>query len=238
MSQGTLAAALDAFRAEWIAAAPVGRAALYDAKVRELQDSGILDRALGVGDLAPDFALSEADGRDFRLSRALRSGPVVLTFYRGGWCPYCNIQLRAYQRFLPEITRLGARLAAVSPQLPGKSLATAEANGLGFTVASDGGNRIAKAFGLAYPLAEELRRVLAENGKALPDVNGDDSWELPVPATFVIAPDRRIHLSYVEADYRKRLEPDEIVAALADLAAARRQHRAKLAGPATAGVIA
>ena len=120
----------------------------------------------------------------------LQSGPAVVTFYRGGWCPYCNIQLRAYQAVLPDITELGARLVAISPQLPDGSLSTAEANELTFDVLSDLGNDVARRFGLVWSLAEELRAALRSNNKALPDINGDDSWELPVPATYVDRPRR------------------------------------------------
>jgi peroxiredoxin len=143
----------------------------------------------------------------------------VLTFYRGGWCPYCNIQLRAYQAALPQMTALGARLVAISPQLPEQSLVTAQADELTFDVLSDVGNDVARRFGLVYALPEELRVALRANNKALPGINGDDSWELPVPATYVIGQDGRIRLAYIEVDYRKRLAPEAIVAALQSLQA-------------------
>jgi peroxiredoxin len=141
----------------------------------------------------------------------------VLTFYRGGWCPYCNIQLRAYQAVLPQIAALGARLVAISPQLPEQSLATAQTDELTFDVLSDVGNHAARRFGLVYALPEELRAALRSNNKALPGINGDESWELPVPATYVIAPNGRIALAYIEVDYRKRLGPDAILDALRSL---------------------
>ena len=139
---------------------------------------------------------------------------MVVTFYRGGWCPYCNIQLRAYEAILPQIMALGASLIAISPQLPDGSLDTAETNALTFEVLSDVGNQVARSFGLVYALPEELRAAMRSNNKVLPTLNGDDSWELPVPATFVIAADKRIVLASIEVDYRKRLEPDEILSAL------------------------
>jgi len=140
------------------------------------------------------------------LSDLLRSGPVILTFYRGGWCLYCNIQRRAYQSVLPQIAALGGRLVAISPLRPDRSLSTAEANALTFDVLSDVGNRTARSFGLVYALLEELRQVFRSNNKALSEINGDESWELPVPATYVIAPDRRVALVYIDIDYRNRLE--------------------------------
>ena len=114
----------------------------------------------------------------------------MVTFYRGGWCPYCNVQLRAYQQVLGEITRLGAKLVAISPQLPNGSMSTAEVNRLSFNVLDDIGNRVARSFGLVYSLPQELRAALTYNDKTLPSINGDNSWELP--ATYVVAPDRKI----------------------------------------------
>jgi len=154
------------------------------------------------------------------LSKALSDGPVVVTFYRGSWCPYCNLQLRAYQRALPEITALGGRLMAISAQLPDKSLSTVEQNALEFDALSDVGNRVARSFGLVYALPDELRAVLISNNKALPMFNGDDSWELPVPATYVIGRNGRVVLASVQIDYRQRLAPEEIVAALQNIQSA------------------
>jgi peroxiredoxin len=208
---------LDAFKAEFARTAPAGRPALYDAKIEELRASFALERAIGLDDQAPDFTLPNPQGRTVSLSELLRAGPAVVTFYRGGWCPYCNIQLRAYQGVQPEMTALGARLLAISPQLPDGSLSTAEANALTFDVLSDVGNDVARRYGLVWSLPEELRAALRSSNKALPGINGDDSWELPVPATYVIARDGRIVLAAIEVDYRKRLEPDVILAALRTL---------------------
>src|ERR1700722_13569852 len=198
----TLKQELADFRAEFERTAPPGRAALYDAKVEELRASFPLDQALAVGDEAPDFSLPDAQGRRVFLADLLRDGPAVVTFYRGGWCPYCNIQLRAYQRALPEIAGLGGQILAISPQLPDGSLSVSEKNALEFDVLGDAGNVVGRSFGLVYALPEELRAVLRLNGKALPGINGDESWELPVPATFVIGQDRRVALAYVDIDYR------------------------------------
>ena len=205
---------LDAFRAEFIRNAPPGRVELYDAKVNELRSHFPIQAALKVGDRAPDFALPDVFGLPVSLAQRLAEGPTVVTFYRGGWCPYCNIQLRWYQQSLPEIAGLGGKIIAISPQLPDGSLAMAEANKLEFDVLSDVGNGVARSFGLVYALADELRAALQSNDKALPRINGDDSWELPVPATYVIASDRRIALAAVQVDYRQRLAPEAIIAAL------------------------
>ena len=208
---------LAAFKAEFARTAPTGRAALYEAKIEELRAEFASESAIGVDDPAPDFALPNATAKSVVLKDLLRSGPVVLTFYRGGWCPYCNIQLRAYQGVLPEITGLGGRLVAISPQLPDNSLDTVNKNALTFDVLSDVGNKVARQYGLVYALPEEIRSALRSNNKPLPSINGDESWELPVPATFVVASDQHVALAYIEVDYRKRLEPEALLTCLKSL---------------------
>jgi peroxiredoxin len=208
---------LAAFKAEFVRTAPATRVALYEAKVEELRATFAVEATAKAGDQAPGFELPDARGGQVSLSSLLRHGPAVVTFYRGGWCPYCNLQLRAYQAILPEIAALGARLVAISPQLPDGSLSTAEADKLTFAVLSDVGNRVAKRYRLVYALPNELREALRANNKALPEINGDESWELPVPATYVIAPDGRIRLAHVDVDYRRRLEPEAILACLNSL---------------------
>jgi peroxiredoxin len=209
---------LAAFKAEFSRTAPAGRAALYEAKIEELRADFASEKAVSVDEIAPNFTLPDAAGKSVTLNDLLRSGPVVLTFYRGGWCPYCNIQLRAYQSVLPRIAALGGRLVAVSPQLPDNSLDTVTKNALTFDVLSDVGNKVARSYGLVYSLADEIRSALRSNNKALPSINGDESWELPVPATYVIARDRRVALAYIEVDYRKRLEPEALLTCLRSLA--------------------
>jgi len=194
----TLKFELDTFRAEFMGKAP---AQIRDAMTRadlELGSSGILDRALKAGDRAPDFTLPNARGGDLSLTNTLARGPVVLSFYRGGWCPYCNLELRALQQALPDIERLGATLVAVSPQTPDESLSTAEKNDLAYPVLSDVNSRTALAYGIAFDLAKELRPIYARFGHALPDRNGDESWTLPIPATFIIDRDGTIVLAYVD----------------------------------------
>ena len=208
---------LASFKAEFSRTAPAGRAALYEVKIEELRADFALASAVGVDEAAPDFALPNAAGKSIVLKELLRSGPVILTFYRGGWCPYCNIQLRAYQSVLPQISASGARLVAISPQLPDNSLDTANKNALTFDVLSDVRNEVARSYGLVYSLPEEIRAALRSNNKALPSINGDQSWELPVPATYVIARDQHVALAYIEVDYRKRLEPEALLTCLKSL---------------------
>jgi len=210
----TLSEQLAAFKSEFAKSAPEGRVALYEAKIAELAADFARREPVGVGQGAPDFTMPNARGGTVTLSDLLREGPVVLTFYRGGWCPYCNLQLRAYQEFLPDFQALGARLVAVSPQNPDNSLSTAEANALSFEVLSDVGNHVARDYGLAYTLPVELQEALTSVNKILPEINGDGGWDLPVPATFVIDADGRIALAHLDIDYRERLDPEAILAAL------------------------
>lgn len=213
----SLARQLDELREQFSRTAPEGRVALYEGKIAAMRASFPLEQVRRTGDKAPDFSLPDAKGRQRSLSSLLGQGPVVLTFYRGGWCPYCNLQLRAYHEALADIQGLGAQLVAVSPQSPDASLSTAEKNALAFDVLSDTGNHVARGFGLSYTLPEELQAVLTANAKALPDFNGDDSWELPLTATYVIAKDGTIAFDFLDVDYRKRLGTEEILAALRGL---------------------
>jgi peroxiredoxin len=208
---------LDAFRAVFMTKAPPEvRAAMTRADM-ELAASGVAQCAVKAGDRAPDFRLPDARGRQIRLQELRAKGPVVVSFYRGGWCPYCNLELRALQSELPAIKKLGAELVAISPQTPDESLSTAEKNDLAFAVLSDVGSATAKAYGIAYDLAEELRPIYTRSGHALPDKNGVDSWVLPIPATYVIDTNGTIVLAFIDVDYRNRLEPAEIVAAVESL---------------------
>jgi peroxiredoxin len=175
--------------------------------------------ALAGGDRAPDFELQNAAGRAVRLSELLTRGPVVLTFYRGAWCPYCNAQLRGLQQALPEIEALGASLVAVSPQLPDGSLELIDEHALTFEVLSDVESRVASEYGILFTLAPVDRALMLQVGTDLPTVNDDESWVLPAPATFVIAGDGTIRHARVDADFTQRPEPAEIVRALQTLAA-------------------
>lgn len=213
----TLSDQLDEIKAQFLRDNSEERAKLYEGKIEELRTSFVLDAAIGKGETAPDFTLPNVNGSGVALSGLLQSGPVVVAFYRGGWCPYCNVQLRSYQSILPQIEAHGARLVAISPQLPDDSLSTAQKNELRFDVLSDAGNSVARSYGLVFPLANELREIMKAKGKALSDINGDDSWELPVPATYVIDTHGKVALAYVEVDYRRRLHPGDILACLSAL---------------------
>ncbi|MEV5387979.1 peroxiredoxin-like family protein [Streptomyces sp. NPDC052721] len=181
---------------------------------QELADSGQADRALTVGDRAPRFRLPSATGRTVALDDLLATGPVVLTFYRGAWCPYCNIALRALQQHHAEITARGARLVAVSPQIPDESLSLTEKHGLAFDVLSDIGSDTAKQYGLAFDLPDDLAAVYDRLGFDLQRVNDGHPRTLPLPATYVIDRAGTIRWAFVNSDYTSRAEPADIIAAL------------------------
>jgi peroxiredoxin len=160
----------------------------------------------------------DAHGKPVRLKTLLAKGPVVISFYRGGWCPYCNIELRGLQRALPEINRYGATLVAISPQLPDNSLSTEEKNKLTFPVLSDVGNIVASRFGIVFRLPDELLETYKAFNHELLVVNGEDgATELPIPATFVLDKSGTVQLAFVEEDYTKRLDPDTILDTLRSL---------------------
>lgn len=184
----------------------------------ELHAPGRFPQRLKVGDAAPLFTLPDAHGQPVRLDTLLARGPVVMSFYRGAWCPFCNLELRALQKALPEMQAAGATLVAVSPELPDHSLPMVEREGLSFPVLTDLGNAVAKQFGIVFPLEGEIRRISLEVFQVdLPKFNGDQSWDLPVPATFVIAPDRTIRMAFFDPEFRHRVEPQAVLDALVAL---------------------
>lgn len=182
--------------------------------IADLKKAGILEQTLKVGDRIPQFALPDASGDRFDLQTALAKGPVVISFYRGGWCPYCSLELKALQQALPQIEAAGANLIAVSPETPDHALSTQEKQELSFTVLSDIGNNIARQFGIVFQLPAALRPIYQSFGIDIPAHNSDQSFELPVPATYVVAPNRKIIYAFADIDYTKRAEPDDVVAAL------------------------
>lgn len=192
---------------------------------READALGKRDFASGarkVGDRAPRFTLRDPRGREVSLEALLELGPVVVTFYRGAWCPYCNLQLSVYQDALPELTRRGATLVAISPQTPDNSLTVEEKNALRFPVLSDPHNEVARAYGLVFRVDPSAVPTYVTVGSDLAKFNGDDRWELPAPGTFVLDRQGVIALAHVDGDYRKRLEPRAVLDALDALSDARR----------------
>ena len=176
--------------------------------------TGIAARALRIGTQAPDVTLPDASDKPVRLSDVWRRGPLVVVFYRGGWCTYCNLQLREWRQYTDALARLDASLLAISPQLPEHSMRTAQDNGLGFTVLSDCALDAANGFGLAYTLHPDVVDYYGSVGTDIPVLNGNGLWVLPVPATYVIDHTGAIRFASIEEDVRERTQPREVIAAI------------------------
>jgi len=209
-------------RVELAAQAAKGRAkrppevtALFERGIDMVRALGVADMALGYGATAPDFTLPSADGTAVRLADLLATGPVVLTFYRGGWCPYCNLELRAYAERAEAFTAAGVHVVAISPQTPDASLTLVERAELPFVVLSDVGNVVASGFGLVHPIPQELNNVYVANGFDLAGDNAQDpaNLSLPLPATYIIDGGGTIRFASVSADYTERADPDGVLAA-------------------------
>jgi peroxiredoxin len=205
---------LNAFQAAWKQRAGSEFAAIIAADNEALLRSGLVERALPAGAKFPDLTLANPRDGQTRIYDVLALGPLVVTFYRGGWCPYCNLELRAYQSALTDIRALGAELIAISPEAPHHTLSTAEKNDLKFEILSDVNGALEDAFGIRFELSDPIVALYKRFGHDLPARNGDGRWSLPVPATYVVDRDGRIVLAFVDPDYRRRLEPAAAIAAL------------------------
>jgi peroxiredoxin len=179
--------------------------------IKEQQQSDI-DFGLKEGAKAPNFTLTNPLDEQITLYDELAQGPVILTFYRGSWCPFCNIQLRAYQQFLPEIEKLGGRLIAVSPQSPDNSLSQKEKEELTFQVLSDPNGVVTESYNLLFELPDYLQHTYKNKlGRDFAEFNNTDRWILPVPATFIIDKEGFVRRTHVDPDFMKRMEPEEII---------------------------
>lgn len=193
---------------------PADRLVIIERAVEALRASGISAAALQAGATAPAFELPDGDGMVWRSQDLSRSGPLIVLFYRGRWCAYCNAQLVAMQQVHNEIAAKGASLVAISPQTLKHTYMTRDMHGLRFPVLSDFGNEVARQFGLVYRIAPELQRVYESIMTRLPGYNGDQSWELPLAATYIIAADGKIIFARIETDWRSRAEPEQILSML------------------------
>jgi peroxiredoxin len=179
---------------------------------KKLQDQLISKNALKVGDISKEFKLPNAIGKDVSLSSAIENNDfVIVSFYRGVWCSYCNLELKALQKRNEEFKALGAQLIAISPQSPDASMTTKEKNELEFEVLSDHNNIIAKEYGLVFSLAEELRPIYKSFNIDIPANNDEESYEIPMPATYLINKNNEIIFSFIDEDYTKRCEPQDII---------------------------
>jgi len=195
---------------------PAERLAVVDLAAAQLSHSGLADNALRIGDHAPTFELPDGDGMLWRSEDLLRGGPLAVVFFRGRWCAYCNAQLNALQEIHSQIAEAGASLVAISPQTQKHSYMTRDMHKLRFPVLSDAGNQVARKFGLVYRLSPEMQSIYESIMTKLPGYNGDQSWDLPLAATYVVQPDGRILWARVDADWRKRPEPGELLQVVTD----------------------
>ncbi len=213
----TLAEELEAFAAKGRATHSAERKAIYAKAAESIAASGILEKALRVGDQAPRFELPDASGQVVRLADLLETGPAIVSFYRGSWCPFCNLEVRALQRELDAVDAAGATLVAISPNQPDVSLGLIEEHEITFPVLSDQENTVAKQFNLVYEMEPGLVAHYREIDRNIDEMNGSDVWELPVPATYVIDRSGVIRYAFVDLNHRVRAEPADVVAAAAEL---------------------
>jgi len=219
----SLQAKLDALREDFEAGrrpynAPAWIVETTHRATRELIESGLADHALKTGDIAPTFDLRDGHGIARRSTDMLAAGPIVVTFYRGTWCPFCNLDLQALENARPQIEATGASLIAISPQTGANSRRSIRQNQLGFPILSDPGNKVAADFGIRFSLPDYLVTLYRDTmNNDLAMVNGDASWTLPMPARFVIGQDGRIAYAEVNPDYTRRPDPAEVVTVLETL---------------------
>lgn len=202
---------LDSLTAKLRAMVPAERLLVVDRFAEELANSGLADRALKAGDPAPAFELPDGDGMLWRSEDLLRAGPLVIVFYRGRWCAYCNAQLAALQEIHPKLAEAGASLVAISPQTQKHSYMTRDMHKLRFPVLSDQGNHVARTFGLVYRLSPEMQAMYESIMTKLPGYNGDQSWGLPLAATYIVQSDGKVSWSRIDPDWRHRPEPEELL---------------------------
>lgn len=210
---------LDAFKADfesgrWLFKPSDEALDIMHRATAELIDSAQAQRARKVGDAAPEFTLLDPDGKPVSSRELLVRGPLVLSFYRGAWCPYCNLELQAVQSALPEITARGANLVAISPQTAPNSRKSQRDNKLGFPMLSDVRSQVANAFGIRFALPDYLVDLYKSFKNDLPVFNDDPSWVLPMPARHVIGTDGIIAYAEVNPDYTRRPDPSELLPVL------------------------
>jgi peroxiredoxin len=187
--------------------------------IDELVSLGAAERAIHAGDHAPEFRLRDPDGKAISFYAVLNNGPVLIVFYRGGWCPYCKLDLRAVQAVARQLRSLGASIIAVSQQSASESRSTERMNGLSFPSLVDRGGRVARAFGLRWKLSRELRAAEIECGLDLAAVNGESSGTLTMPARYVVSPEGIVEDADISTDYTRRCDPTELFPVLSQIRA-------------------
>lgn len=211
--QTSLKSKLEERKANFALKASDNKKRAYREGIESIVKDSITSTAQQVGDKAPDFTLTNALGNSVTLSEYLEKGKVVLTWYRGNWCPYCNLTLHALNEELSNFEVNGARLIALTPELPDESMSTAEKHELQFEVLSDLGNEVARKYGIVFQLTDEVAGMYNKSFE-LNKHNGDESNELPLAATYIINQEGVIEYAFLDADYRNRVEPSELTAFL------------------------
>ncbi len=215
LGHATLKAALDERRELMEKYVPADSLAINRRAVKELRASGMLDRILPVGAAAPSFELPDQDGTTINSSALLASGPPVILFLRGRWCPFCVATVEAWNEALPQVRAAGAALVGISPQTVHQSYLMHHQHQLGFPLLSDAGNTVARQFGLVYRVPACQQEMYARTFVNLPFINGDSSWELPLPAAYLIR-DGKVIFAAADPDYTRRAEPPEVLEAISN----------------------
>jgi peroxiredoxin len=210
-SPSLLSDEIQAFQDQLLPTVPEETMDILINELQQLINCGIAEKAIKLGDSFPNFRLPNANNETRSFSDFLANGPLVISFYRGAWCPYCNLEIKALQQRLPEINAAGGQLVAISPQLPDKSASQTVNAKLDFDVLSDIKNKLAKECGLVFSLPETLRPIYVAWELDIPWYNGDKSFELPNPATYIIDTDSKVHYAHIDMDYTKRFEPNIII---------------------------
>jgi len=205
---------LDALRDKCYVNTPPHISRVRQEAIDDLISSAIAESAIHAGDHAPEFRLRDPDGKTISSYDLLNSGPVLIIFYRGGWCPYCSLDLRAIQAIAGRLRSSGASIVAVSQQSAHESRSAERVNGLSFPSLVDRGGKVARAFGLRWKLSRELRAAEIESGLDLAAVNGEPSWTLTMPARYVISPEGVVEYADISADYTRRCDPSDLSAIL------------------------
>jgi peroxiredoxin len=185
--------------------------AIHDRALAELKERSLADNILRIGEKAADFELPDHNGKIVSSANLLANGRLVISFIRGRWCPFCVGQMEAMNIALAQMARCGASFVAISPQTVRQSFFMHDQHKLGFPLLSDSDNKVARQFGLTYQVNDEQQAVYRRAFVNLPFANGDEVWELPIPATYILDRDRTVFYASANEDYTERPEPDEIV---------------------------
>lgn len=183
----------------------------FGANLNELIEQKIDQKALTIGDQAPDISVLDTDGKEIKLYDLLKNGPVIINFFRGNWCPFCMAELSDYQESIQQFHLPTTQFLFISPQMQAYSAQLKSEKDFDLTLIADQHNEIARQFGLVFTLDDNIREIYKKIGADLSAINGDNSFELPIPATYVVAPSGKITYAFVETNYMMRAEPREVL---------------------------